>query len=72
MEKEIGTIITIERNIGLETIQVKLQVVESSSCEDCYFYRKGCFKDYNKYGFCSNIYRRDKKDVSFVEVESKT
>ena len=60
---------TIEHKIGdtfcLED-GTKLEVVEESSCEGCYFYNDMCISPEKK---CSSITRKDENSVIFKQIK---
>ena len=65
----------MERKIG-ETFQFqghKLRVVEGGKyqCEECFFYNLDCSSMMHAHGFCSEDYRKDKRNVIFVEAKDK-
>lgn len=61
MEHKIGTTFKFKNR--------HLKVVESEKCEDCYFNEQGlkCVKPL-KVENCNRVYRKDNRDVRFVEV----
>ena len=61
MEHKIGTTFKFKNR--------HLKVVESEKCEDCYFNEQGlkCVKPL-KVENCNRVYRKDSRDVRFVEV----
>lgn len=71
MEKQIGEEFTLSDGI-------KLKVIESSHCTDCYFFKQCIahinFKDIDDLtdivGYCRYIFRTDNKDIIFVKVET--
>lgn len=61
----------MERKIGdiFEYLGTKLEVIESESCEDCYFYENGCSERFTiMTGVCVDWGRSDGKCVSFKEL----
>ena len=65
----------MERKIG-ETFQFQghnLRVVEGGryQCEECFFYNLDCSSMMHVHGFCSEDYRKDKRNIIFVEAKDK-
>ena len=65
----------MERKID-ETFQFgghQLRVVEGGryQCEECFFYNLDCSSMMHVHGFCSEDYRKDKRNIIFVEVKDK-
>ena len=65
----------MERKIG-ETFQFqghKLKVVEGGKykCEECFFYNRDCSSMMHVHGFCSEDYRKDKRNIIFEEAKDK-
>ena len=65
----------MERKIG-ETFQFQghnLRVVEGGKykCEECFFYNRDCSSMMHVHGFCSEDYRKDKRNIIFVEAKDK-
>ena len=65
----------MERKID-ETFQFgghQLRVVEGGryQCEECFFYNLDCSSMMHVHGFCSEDYRKDKRNIIFVEAKDK-
>ena len=65
----------MERKIG-ETFQFgghQLRVVEGGryQCEECFFYNLDCSSMMHVHGFCSEDYRKDKRNIIFEEAKDK-
>ena len=65
----------MERKIG-ETFQFqghKPRVVARGTykCEECFFYNRDCSSMMHVHGFCSEDYRKDKRNIIFVEAKDK-
>lgn len=63
----------MERKIGdiFDYLGTKLEVVESSKCDNCYFHNTGCLKSsrLSITGYCVDWLRSDHKCVSFSEIK---
>jgi|GEM_PF-2051047 len=67
MERKIGEQFDYN-GVTLEVCGAKAQ--PSNPCGDCYFLGSDrCFEIITKTGFCSDVFRSDKKDVYFKEVK---
>ena len=64
--------IKMERKIGevFECDGKTVKIVEGGVCTDCDLYDNGKFCNKEQIGFCSEVYRKDKKSVIFKEINN--